>query len=172
MLLHKIGEVVSIFIAPPAGPNPPPAGGYSKCSPMVEIKNAELVKSMGIKGDRWFGVNQFKLKNGNLKNFQHNRNVSLFSLEDLLEIKKTFKNIEAINLRRNIFIKNIEIKKIKKIIINDVMFQFSGFCHACEHIEKVNNLPGLSNVLCELGGIRMEVLSNGSIKTGDKIEVL
>ena len=172
MLLHKTGEVVSIFTATAAGPNPPPAGGYSKCNPMIETKKATLVKEMGIMGDRWFGVNQFELKNGTLKNFPHKRNVSLFSLEDLLEIKKTFKNIDAINLRRNILIKNIEIKKIKKIKINDVILQFSGFCHACEHIEKVNNLPGLSSVLYDRGGIRMEVLSSGSIKQGDKIELL
>lgn len=172
MLLTSKGKVVSIFLAPASGPNPPPAGGYSICNPMIEVQEANLIQGMGIVGDRWFGIDKFKLKDGTLKNFSHKRQVSLFSIEDFLKIKNIFKNIEIINLRRNILLENIDIKQVNKIKINNVILKFSGNCHACNHIEKLNNLPGLAKALYDIGGIRAEVLSSGEIRKNDKVEIL
>lgn len=169
MLLNKKGKVLSIFIAPPVGTNPPPAGGYSSFNQMIEIKKADLVQGMGIVGDRWFGVEKFQLKDGTLKNFSHKRHVSFFSVEDFLKIKNIFIDVKVINLRRNILLENIEINNMNKIKINNVIFKFSGYCRACQHIEKVNNLPGLAKALYDIGGIRAEVLSSGTIKKNDEV---
>ena len=172
LYVNNTKEVLSIFIASSAGENPPPAGGYEFCNPMREIKHANIVKDMGIFGDRWFGVKQFRFNDGKLKNFSHKRDVSLFRIEDLIELKKYFPEIDAINLRRNILVKGINLKEINQIKIKNVVLEFSGNCHSCSHIEKVNNLPGLSKVLYDIGGIRMKVINGGVIKKGDKIELI
>lgn len=172
MLFNTKKEIVSIFIAPAAGPSPPPAGGYFNYNSMIKLQSAELVAGMGIVGDRWFGIDKFKLNNGKLKNFPHNRNVSLFAVEDFQKVKNKFPNIEIINLRRNIIVKGVQLEKINKIKINNVVLKLSGFCRACNHIEQVNNTQGLAEVLTSCGGARMEVLLDGLIKIGDKIELL
>lgn len=174
MLFNKTKKLLSIFIAPPAGPNPPPAGGYLHSHPMEEVPEANIIVGQGIENDRWFGVKEFALSNGVIKPFPHKRQVSLLLYEEFLQVKESFPTLEPIMLRRNLLIKGYRLEDIlnKKIKIGTVILQYSGQCHACSHIEEATQMPGLAKLLYDHGGIRAEVLCGGFIRKGEHIQVL
>ena len=173
MLFDSRMLVSSIFIAEPVGPNPPPAGGFPTWNPMIEITQAEVVKDMGIIGDRWFGVTDFKLEDGRIKTFPHKRQVSLFELETFIQLKKKFPALEAQALRRNILVTGMKLKEAesKNIIIGYVVLKLTGLCDSCEHIERTIGIEGISKAMRKYGGgIRAEVLQGGTINKGDLIQ--
>lgn len=169
MLKLTKGRLLSIFIADICGPDPPPAGGHGEINPMRQVEEIEVVSNKGIVGDRWFGVKEFRLKNGELRPFSHPRQISLISLDSINEIKESI-DIEAIHLRRNLLIEGISLEdKVGKIIrIGEVILKGSGLCRSCKHIEDVTQ-PGVKDALFRIGGLRAEVIKGGTLKAGDII---
>lgn len=169
MLKFSQGKLLSIFIAPLCGPFPPPAGGYGKVNLMKEVNEVEAVEDRGLKGDRWFDVKEFRLPNGNLKPFSHERQVSLISIDAIKKLQETL-DIEAIQLRRNLLVEGITLEdKVGKLIqIGDVILEGTGLCHSCKHIEDVT-VPGVQKILYDRGGLRAKVVQGGILKKGDKI---
>jgi hypothetical protein len=160
------GRLLNIFIAPPVGPYPPPAGGYDKILPMQEIEEAEVVVDMGIRGDRWFGVKEFKLPDGTLKLFPHDRQVSLMSVEDINSLGL---DVQPIALRRNLLV-DIPVNTLvgKQITIGEIVLVGTGLCKACKHIEKYT-VPGIISKMYDQGGLHTKVIKGGTIKQGDEI---
>lgn len=168
MLRLIIPKLVGIFVIPPVGPNPPPAGGYKTWNKAIEVKEATLIKNKGIVGDRFFEVEQFKMPDGTLKFFSKSRNVSLISFEVLKSINEKFGILPA-DLRRNLIVIGIDLDRLvnKNFRIGGVEFLGVDTCKGCKHIEEVNNSKGLAKELFSKGGIRAKVLNDGIIKIGD-----
>jgi hypothetical protein len=169
-MIHLHGRLVSIFVAPLCGPNPPPAGGYHKIHPMKKVSSTEVVEGKGLVGDRWYGVDKFRLQNGDLKSFSHERQVSLLSCKAAEKVRSVF-GIDPVNLRRNLLVDGVKIENGvgKRFKIGDVVLEGTGLCKACKHIEEVNSSPGLVKFLYEMGGLRAKVIVGGIIHEGDEI---
>jgi len=168
MLRLIIPKLEQIFIIPPVGANPPPAGGYKTWNKAIEVVEARLVNNKGIVGDRFFGVEKFKMPNGNLKFFGKSRNVSLISLDVLNNINIKFK-LSGGDIRRNLVVSGINLESLvdKNFKIGNVEFLGVDVCKGCKHIEEINNIKGLAKELFFKGGIRAKVLNDGVIKIGD-----
>jgi hypothetical protein len=167
----KIPFLKSIFIAKPAGPNPPPAGGYCVVNPMESLNSVELIANKGIIGDRFFDVSYFKLGEKNIQ-FPTCRNVSLINIEniDKINLENNLK-LEEKDLRRNLILKNIKVELLlgRKFRIGGVEFLGVDLCKSCKHIEEVTNIKNLAKFLHPIGGLRAKVLCDGRISVGDKI---
>jgi len=166
-----MGVLLKIFIAPPCGPNPPPAGGWGhkNVNKMISIDEAELVAGAGIVGDRWFGVKEYKLKGGATEKFRKNREISLIGIEQVNELGKY--KIKPIMLRRNLLTRGIVLKELvgKVFKVGSVELRCEELCQPCKHIERYTNSPGLIKSLFNKGGVRASVLAGGTIKIGDEI---
>ena len=175
MLFMPETKVLNIFISKPVeDTTTPPAGGYNIVNPMFEINIAEVHKSKGIVGDRWYNVFHFKLPNKNLIKFKSIRNISLIDIKNIKEIQKEFPQIKPIDLRRNIITENLNINSLlnKYFKINDVILKGVEFCKGCKHLEEYTKCEGIIKSLLDHGGIRAEVIEGGTIKINDKITLL
>ena len=172
MLYPFAPKIVKIFTTPSAGPNPPPAGGYSVWNKPIETQQAKVIFGKGIVGDRFFGVSHFKMFNGELKPFLSSRNVSFIGLEILEKIYEEY-GILVDGLRRNFVTKGLNVESLvdKKFRVGNIQFIGVEPCKGCKHIEDAYNSPGLIKILLQKGGIRAKVLSNGFIRVGDKFYI-
>ena len=110
----------------------------------------------------------YKENNNNVKQ------ITLIEIESVNNYNKKFvKNIFPLNFRRNIVTENIDLNNLvgKKFHIGSVKLEAHDLCRPCKHLQ---NLLGQENIVKEFlrkGGIRCEILSDGIINVGDKIEL-
>ena len=128
-----------------------------------EVKEIILFAGKGIVGDRYF----------------HERNESrnqltLIESENIDYYNEKFNlKIPYLNFRRNIVTKGIKLNDLmgKKLIIEKTELRVIDLCRPCQVLQK--NL-GQENIIKEFlrrGGLRCEILTSSSIKTGDEIKV-
>lgn len=177
MLFAKQPKLLEIYIGKCAGENPPPAGGFpvSILNQMQEQTSVELIKDMGIVGDRWFGVAEFKGRDGKLKSFDHKRQVSLIGIETICKLQEQGFAVTASMLRRNLLTQNITLENLvgrSFQIGEEVILEGTKLCHSCRHIEEYAKMPGIMKALEPMGGLRSKVIQGGMIQKGDKIKLL
>ncbi len=173
MLMHKqIPSIIAIYIAKPPVDGPMPVGGHKIVNKPFSVSEAEVVRNMGIVGDRWFGVNHLRRSDGQMIKNDHARNITFFEAEKFIEIQEEF-NVKPEDIRRNVLVDNISLNDLvgKEFIINGVRFVGSRLSHGCDRIERITKIDGLNKALLMRGGIRAAVLDNGIIKVGDNIKI-
>jgi len=170
--IEKTGTVIAIYISPPKNPNPMPMGGHKEFNPCISLTQAEVIKGMGIKEDRWFGTNSLKRHDGVSIPNNHARHISFFEEEMIKEVQELGFQFKAIDLRRNILVKNFPLNNLIDVefSIGTVHFIGSRLCHGCDRIENMLGLKGINKALYMRGGLRAAVLNDGIIKVGDKIK--
>jgi len=174
MLKHpKNPVVVAIYVAKPAMEGPMPVGGHSKINRPISVPEVNVVKGMGIVGDRWFGVNALRSRNGDMIPHNHARNITFFEEEKFKEIQQLGFDIEPEDIRRNVLVRNFPLNDLvnKEFSIGEARFLGSLLSHGCDRLETMTNIEGLNKALHMRGGIRAAVLNNGTIRAGDKISL-
>ena len=129
-----------------------------------EVNSIDVLANQGVLGDRHF------------KKFNDPYNqLSLIESEniDYYNIKFGL-NIPYINFRRNIVTKGIQLNNLvgKKILVGNVKLEGIDLCRPCRHLTEVLGQDNILKEFLRRGGLRCQVLSSSSIKTGDKIKVL
>ena len=129
-----------------------------------EENSINVLANQGIVGDRHF------------KEFNDPYNqLSLIESEniDYYNIKYSL-NIPYINFRRNVVTKGIQLNDLvgKKILVGNVELEGIDLCRPCRHLTEVLGQDNIIKEFLRSGGLRCQVLSSSSIKTGDQIKVL
>ena len=129
-----------------------------------EVNSINVLANQGIIGDRHF------------KEFNNPYNqLSLIESEniDYYNIKYSL-NIPYINFRRNVVTKGIQLNDLvgKKILVGNVELEGIDLCRPCRHLMEVLGQDNIIKEFLRRGGLRCQVLSSSSIKTGDQIKVL
>jgi MOSC domain-containing protein YiiM len=152
------GSIISIFIAPGAG------------APMISVNEARLEEGLGIVGDRYYsdqGTFSEKLKGG------PDSEITLIESEQI----DNFNRLNGLklnygSLRRNVVTQGIDLNKLVNVRfrIGETLLEGIRLCEPCTHLaslvsEKV--LPGLVH----RGGLRARIVSGGSIRPADSINV-
>jgi hypothetical protein len=166
-----VGKVKAIFIATPSGPLPPPAGGFKLLNDAVNVEEVEAIATKGLKGDRWFGVQHYRLENGNLVPFPTSREVSLIAIEQINDLNSNGLNIEPYQLRRNILTEGIDLAKLvnRPFRVGNSIFVGAQLCQPCKHISEYLKEPKIIKALYNKGGLRCSIRRSGFIKIGDSI---
>ena len=83
------------------------------------------------------------------------------------------KRIDPKLTRRNIVVSGINLLSLKnlKFRIGSVVLKITGICAPCKRMEE-NLGPGGYNAMRGHGGITANVIKEGEIKLGDKIEII
>ena len=81
-------------------------------------------------------------------------------------------NIKAVDFRRNLVTKNIDLNNLvgKKFSIGEAKFKGHDLCYPCKYLQNKLNQKNFIKFLLKKGGLRCEILTSGKISVGDIIE--
>ena len=170
---NAIGHVRAIYLSAPTESGPMPMGGHSSVNEPISVLSAEVVSGMGLRGDRWFGVNALRRSDGVMVPNNHVRNVSFFEEEVFNELLAKGFPITYPDIRRNIMVKGFPLNDMvgREFVVGSVRFLGTRLSHGCDRIEKLLGIKGINKALYMRGGIRAEALTDGVIRVGDQIRV-
>lgn len=149
------GRVVSIHIAPKAE------------APMVAVTEVRAVPGRGLEGDRYFehtGTYSDTPGTG--------RDVTLVASEAIGEIARE-KGITLApgDTRRNITTTGVHLNSLVDVefSIGEVRVLGMRLCEPCEYLDGLVGQPGTLKALVHRGGLRCDILNEGTIRVGDEI---
>ena len=124
------------------------------------VDRVEVVRGMGLKGDRYFGE-----KPGGKDQ------VTFFDGAVVDEIRKRFrlKHLPASVFRRNLIVRGADLSEWlgRRFVLQGVEFEGAQECTPCVWMDRAV-APGVQNFLRESfrGGLRAKVLTDGVLKCG------
>ena len=148
------GIVVSIHIARAA------------TVPTVSVNEARAVPGKGLEGDRYFDLTgTFCDKPG------PSYEVTLIEIEAIDALKRDYKvELNAGDARRNIVTRGVALNHLvgNEFQIGSATFRGIRLCEPCSHLEKLTR-HGVISGLIHRGGLRAQVLIEGTIHEGDSV---
>lgn len=149
------GTLTDIFIAPAAG------------APMQRLVACRCLPGVGLEGDRYALGSGHWIKTDACE-------VTLLTREDLKDAARR----SAVPLadgehRRNLVIDGIPLAALRRhrLRIGGVGFAFHRLRPPCGYLDRVAG-PGVGRALGKGAGIGLRVLDGGTIRVGDRVEVL
>jgi MOSC domain-containing protein YiiM len=149
------GTVLSIHITPAAA-------GH-----MVSVKEVRAVPGKGLSGDRYFHQTGTYSKTAGT-----GREVTLIGIEAIEALQRDYGiTIDAGDSRRNIVTRGVPLDHLvgRKFTVGTVSLQGMRLCEPCGHLEKLTQ-EGVRTGLVHRGGLRANILTEGTIRPGDSIE--
>jgi MOSC domain-containing protein YiiM len=159
------GTVVSIHIAKEAG------------QPMETVSEARAVPGRGLEGDRYFlGRGIYSPKPG-----YGGREVTLIEVEAVEALFDGVQNAEGHRLgiklspaetRRNIATAGVPLNHLvdREFWVGDVLMRGTRLCEPCKYLESLTQ-PGVLGGLIHRGGLRAQILTAGTIRSGDPVRL-
>lgn len=149
------GAVVSIHIAPAARKT------------MVAVNEVRAVPGKGLEGDRYFNqVGTFSGKSGS------GREVTLVEIEALEGLRRDYGIVlEAGSVRRNIVTRGVALNHLvgREFRVGEVGLRGIRLCEPCSHLEGLTR-QGVLRGLVHRGGLRAQILTEGTIRVRDPIQ--
>ena len=149
------GRVLSIHITPKAE------------APMVSVNEVRAVPGRGLEGDRYFehtGTYSDTPGTG--------RDITLVASEAIEQIARD----KGITLgpgdtRRNITTTGVDLDSLvdAEFSIGEVRVLGMRLCEPCDYLEGLVGQPGTLKALVRRGGLRCDILHEGTIRVGDEI---
>lgn len=151
------GKLVSIHLTTESG------------QPMKSIEKARLVPGRGMEGDRYYAqTGTYSNKSG------PDRELTLIEIE-ALEALSHEEGIELITgeTRRNLITRGVPLNHLvgQEFMVGEVKLKGVRLCEPCNHLVKLTGKPGILPGLIHRGGLRAQVLSEGTIYIDDSITV-
>jgi MOSC domain-containing protein YiiM len=155
---RRAGRIEAIAIAPAAE------------QPMMRMDTAVARAGRGLQGDRYFD------QRGTFSNV-HGRgyDLTLIEAEVLDDLSLPAGQLAPEEARRNLITRGIDLNALvgRTFTIGDVQCQGQRLCEPCAHLERLTaneGKPGTLRALVHKGGLRADILSDGEIRIGDKIQ--
>jgi MOSC domain-containing protein YiiM len=149
------GTVESIHIASTAA------------GPPQSVPQATAVPGAGLEGDR------YALKLGTFYKPAPDHELTLIEAEAIEALRRDYRvEIAAGEARRNIVTRNVPLNHLvgKEFAIGDVRIRGIRLCEPCDHLQKLTGKPVIKGLL-HRGGLRAQILTQGTISVGDKITI-
>ena len=130
----------------------------------MEVDRIDCVAGHGIRGDRFFDYKE-----------QYKGQITLFSAEVFERLRENFRITDKTPgvLRRNVIVSGIDVNELigEEFEIQGVRFRGTGHCRPCYWLDQAF-APGTEKFLEGNGGLRAEILTDGSLAVGDAQLVL
>jgi hypothetical protein len=136
--------------------------------PMRSVSTAEAVEGRGLLGDR------YERKAGTFsKPGGRGYDLTLVEAEALEELSAKGVELAPIEARRNLVVRGIALDDLigRRFRVGEVECYGQRRCEPCSHLEQITQ-PGVLRGLVHRGGLRADVLSDGEIRVGDRVEAL
>lgn len=132
--------------------------------PLVAVDRIDCVAGHGIRGDRFYDYKE-----------RYKGQITFFSVEVFERLRENFQITDksAGALRRNVIVSGIDVNELigEEFEIQGVRFRGTGHCKPCYWLDHAF-APGTEEFLEGNGGLRAEILTDGSIAVGDAQLVL
>jgi MOSC domain-containing protein YiiM len=148
------GRVESIYIAAAAQ------------APTQGVEQAKAVPGRGLEGDRYF------LKQGTFFKPEPSFELTLIEAEAIEAAKRDYQlGLAAGDARRNIVTRDVPLNHLvgKEFRVGDVRVRGIRLCEPCDHLQRLTGAPVIKS-LRHRGGLRAQILSEGVIRVGDRVE--
>jgi MOSC domain-containing protein YiiM len=148
------GKVIAIHIARAAE------------APMESVAEVRAVPGQGLEGDRYFQ------KQGTFWKPNPDVEVTLIESEAFDGLRReTTLDLDPSTGRRNIVTRGVPLNHLvdREFSIGEVRLRGMRLCEPCKHLQKVSGKPGILGGLIHRGGLRAQILSEGTVKVGDPV---
>ena len=149
------GTVASIHIAPGAA------------EAMQNLEEVRAVAAKGLEGDRYF------LGLGTFWKPKPDYEVTLIEAEALEALERDYgPRLGPGEARRNIVTRGVALNHLvgRKFQIGEAMLRGLRLCEPCAHLERLTQ-PDVIRGLTHRGGLRAQILTGGTIKVGDRVQI-
>ena len=138
--------------------------------PLRYVKEAQVIRGRGIVGDRYYeGTGSFNRHPLN----QSVREVTLLDYDTLLEVNNRLSSqLDFLDLRRNIIIKNLDFSILEKKIftLGTASFQIQRYAPPCRYLSRLLDKDMMQG-LKYIGGYRAKIHTSGKIKLADILKL-
>jgi MOSC domain-containing protein YiiM len=134
-------------------------------APMVVVEEAVARAGRGLEGDRYFDGH------GTFSNaYARGHDLTLIEAEALEELKLSSGRLAPEEARRNVVTSGIDLNALvgKRFVVGEVECFGQRLCEPCAHLERLTE-PGTLRGLIHRGGLRADVLTDGTLRVGDEI---
>jgi MOSC domain-containing protein YiiM len=149
------GTVESIYVASVAQ------------GPTQSVAQAVAIPGAGLDGDR------YALKLGTFYQPTPDRELTLIEAEAIEALERDYHvELAAGDARRNVVTRNVPLNHLvgREFSIGDVRIRGIRLCEPCDHLQKVTGKPVIKGLL-HRGGLRAQILTQGTIRVGDAISL-
>jgi len=147
------GTVESIFIA-------------SAAEGRMEARDqAVAIPGVGLEGDR------YALKRGTFYKPKPDYELTLIEAEAVEALRRDYQvELAAGDTRRNIVTRGVPLNHLvgREFRIGDVRIRGIRLCEPCDHLQRITGKQVIEG-LCHRGGLRAQILTQGTIRVGDVI---
>jgi len=151
------GEVAAIYVAPAAG------------APMQFRRSVRAVPGRGLEGDRYFeAAGTFSVA----RRGREVTEVTLIELEVIEELRSTWGlDVAAPDSRRNVVTRSVALNDLVgcDFVVGGVRLRGAGLCEPCVSLVKSQENKHLLRALVHKGGLRAQILGEGTISVGDHV---
>ena len=134
---------------------------------MQPVLSVNAVAGKGLEGDRYFNASgTYSKKSGT------HREVTRIEIEAIEGFERDYGvKLEPRNSRRNIVTRGVALNHLvgQEFRVGEVLLRGIRLCEPCGHLAELSQakvLPGLVH----RGGLRAQILTGGTIRTGDDVE--
>ena len=154
-------KVIGIFICPEKG------------QPMREVEGVKVLAGVGLEGDRYdAGTGTYTGFPNITDRSKCIRQVTIISRAALDEANKSLPSpFSPIETRRNILVDHADLLSLigKEFTIGNVRMRGFEDCAPCKIPGRMANKIGFEEAFAKRGGLRAEILSDGTIRIGDEL---
>jgi MOSC domain-containing protein YiiM len=133
--------------------------------PMETRDQVVAIPGVGLEGDR------YALKLGTFYKPEPDRELTLIEAEPVEALRRDYKiELAAGDARRNIVTRGVPLNHLvgREFRIGDVLIRGLRLSEPCDHLQKVTGKQ-LIKGLCHRGGLRAQILTQGTIRIGDSV---
>lgn len=150
---HRWGVVVELYI------------GAERKEPMLSVSEVQAIAGKGLEGDRYCR------EQGTFSKKSPTNQITLIEAEALEAAARDYGlEITAGESRRNVLTCGMALNHLvgREFQIGEVRLRGLKLCEPCTHLQQLTGKP-MIKALLHRGGLRVEILSSGTIKPGDRI---
>lgn len=133
----------------------------------VSLKEVKAVAGKGLEGDRYFQ------KTGTYSNKPGpDREITLIEIEAIEALMRDHGiELQPGDARRNIVTRGVPLNHLvgKEFMLGEVILHGIRLCEPCTHLEGLTE-KGILTALIHRGGLRAQIIKDGTIRVGDSIQ--
>ena len=133
--------------------------------PTHAVDHVRAIPGVGLEGDR------YALKQGTFYNPEPAFELTLIEAEAIEAIKTEYKvELAPGDARRNLVTRGVPLNHLvgREFRIGDVLIRGIRLCEPCSHLEALTQQPVMKS-LRHRGGLRAQILKEGTIRVGDTV---
>ena len=131
---------------------------------LEDIDSINVIADKGIENDRYFSDSN-----------DNDVQITLIEKENIDYYNSISKSdIPYINFRRNIITSGIKLNDLvgKELFVGNVKIKVHRLCDPCKYLQDKLNDNNLVKKLVNKGGLRCQVITDGSISVNDEINII